>query len=598
MKRKKSDDTFAETHLNGRVFLNILELKKNRRKMGLSQMGFADYSSSIREPVSVASIKRAELGHPVIYRTALRFSKLFNVPVKELISNFENETKEGNEADVIQITTDLNMVGRQGEFQYVNYLIQEVQKNGIGKVIWIRGEAGIGKTKFIEILKQKSQIKSLKNFDTQFEMGDARDEKKAVKRILWHAMAILEKDLHNISTGMVKNRLKQMKCQDDTYLYISQFLELELMTKDREIFNQQSHAAKKINLRKAMLDVLTAYNNKECTVWVVENTHYAKEPILDLLWDLVQDSRNLPIVWLMTTRSEVDHLKTKIATNAAGIRQHVIEISPLSEDESRALVQQIRPEHSDLDGSHIKSCCGNPLLLTLAASDGQSTAVVDSLAETVHFKLKLLEAQDLLALRTLAVHGCGINLDDLRKMNGNLNYEPHHLAHLKLINFSGDKIYFKHQIIKTEILKIIPMEAIKNVNFDIENYYEGPNEKLRGAHLFKANSPQAPSVLLMAIRKELLNHRFDDALNLIENYKSNDFSSQNTVECLLLEGAAYSGLGQFRLAKKSLDQALHLEIEAEQKIPLTLELEKVNYLLSDDDPTSEILEAKTGQVKF
>ncbi len=70
---------------NGRVFLNSDTLKKNRMFLGLSQMSLAEYACAAGQPISIASIKRAELGRPVLFKTARQFAMLFNTDISEIV---------------------------------------------------------------------------------------------------------------------------------------------------------------------------------------------------------------------------------------------------------------------------------------------------------------------------------------------------------------------------------------------------------------------------------------------------------------------------------------------------------------------------------
>jgi hypothetical protein len=69
----------------GRVFL-VSDILKNLRSSKLQsqeEMAFACSDQKIR--VSIASIKRAETGKPVIYRVARELARYFDVPVQLLI---------------------------------------------------------------------------------------------------------------------------------------------------------------------------------------------------------------------------------------------------------------------------------------------------------------------------------------------------------------------------------------------------------------------------------------------------------------------------------------------------------------------------------
>lgn len=69
----------------GRVFLvsEILKDLRSQKLQSQEEMAFACSDQKIR--VSIASIKRAETGKPVIYRVARELARYFEVPVQTLI---------------------------------------------------------------------------------------------------------------------------------------------------------------------------------------------------------------------------------------------------------------------------------------------------------------------------------------------------------------------------------------------------------------------------------------------------------------------------------------------------------------------------------
>lgn len=74
---------------DGKVLLDPLRLKKLRKNKCFSQDDLARHASNNRCPVSSASIKRAELGSPVRYRTAKNLALALDVEVDSLFARFE-----------------------------------------------------------------------------------------------------------------------------------------------------------------------------------------------------------------------------------------------------------------------------------------------------------------------------------------------------------------------------------------------------------------------------------------------------------------------------------------------------------------------------
>ncbi|WP_212916416.1 helix-turn-helix domain-containing protein [Marinomonas sp. A3A] len=72
---------------DGRIPLNVSLLKEQRRRCGLSQEKFAEQCLKQGLLVSMSSIKRAELGMNVLYRTAAHIAKFYDIPVETLLIN-------------------------------------------------------------------------------------------------------------------------------------------------------------------------------------------------------------------------------------------------------------------------------------------------------------------------------------------------------------------------------------------------------------------------------------------------------------------------------------------------------------------------------
>lgn len=74
-------------HTDGRVSLNVKALKEKRKSLGISQEKLAEECFQQGLAVSLSSIKRAELGENVLYRTATNLAKFYVIPIDELFDN-------------------------------------------------------------------------------------------------------------------------------------------------------------------------------------------------------------------------------------------------------------------------------------------------------------------------------------------------------------------------------------------------------------------------------------------------------------------------------------------------------------------------------
>ncbi len=82
---RQSEVPVREGAGDGKVLLNQERLKAMRKQRGLSQDALAQLCLKSRLCVSIASIKRAETGKPVLYRTASHLARVYQTELDELI---------------------------------------------------------------------------------------------------------------------------------------------------------------------------------------------------------------------------------------------------------------------------------------------------------------------------------------------------------------------------------------------------------------------------------------------------------------------------------------------------------------------------------
>lgn len=242
------------------MYLSAVALKNHRRQLGFSQMGLVDYAASMCLPISIASIKRAELGKPVIYRTALQLARLFKEDLSKLIAD--------TAPSMAAFSQPHHMVAHEGEFNYIRYLLAAVHNQRIGKFIYIRGVAGVGKSRMLQALS----------------LSAAQDDFQ-----------------------VVQCKLHDLAWDDNIHLTLCRILGLAPTVSDAEF------------------DAAT--NNNPFMV-VIDDVHAANASKLELLAQLLGHTQHLPIAWLMASRHENDPLESKIRPLLRDQTVHIVDIAP------------------------------------------------------------------------------------------------------------------------------------------------------------------------------------------------------------------------------------------------------------------------------
>lgn len=128
-----SEVSDAALPADGRLNLNSEQLKSLRRKQGMSQEALSDACIERGLGLSLASVKRAESGKTVLYRTARHLAAFFGVTLEALTGTCDSA---------------LAKRGTAGQHAYerdqMRLAMMAVQASGCGRVTLLTGAAGCG----------------------------------------------------------------------------------------------------------------------------------------------------------------------------------------------------------------------------------------------------------------------------------------------------------------------------------------------------------------------------------------------------------------------------------------------------------------------
>lgn len=130
-----SDATYAALPADGRLNLNSEQLKSLRRKEGMSQEALSDACINRGLGLSLASVKRAESGKAVLYRTARHLAAFFGVSLEALTGTCNGPPAERSAS--CQHAYERNQI---------RLALRAVQESGCGRLTLLTGAEGTGKS--------------------------------------------------------------------------------------------------------------------------------------------------------------------------------------------------------------------------------------------------------------------------------------------------------------------------------------------------------------------------------------------------------------------------------------------------------------------
>ncbi|MBN1619393.1 tetratricopeptide repeat protein [candidate division WOR-3 bacterium] len=257
---------------------------------------------------------------------------------------------------------NIPFVGREKEFlSVINFLNK---KDNLSNILLVTGEPGVGKTRFVEELKRKvwKGSETLKARSIPYGADSFSGVKSFMESLLPELSIkdISRKDLVKFKNFLKKSGISYHNLAADTFI---DFFAGK--------FSIDSEKPKIRFLLKILVDLSKLSierSGKKRVVFIFEDLHWAKKPLLDLIEALAKDLPPKKALIVLVSRSNDSGgiLSEYIEKFSKFSRLHQIPLLPLQKFESQNLVSfilNIEKIPPDLRTKILDHCQGNPLYL-------------------------------------------------------------------------------------------------------------------------------------------------------------------------------------------------------------------------------------------
>jgi tetratricopeptide (TPR) repeat protein/transcriptional regulator with XRE-family HTH domain len=580
---------------DGRVRLDPELLKKLRRQHGYSQSMLADFARQQGRPVSIASIKRAELGAPVLYRTALQLAALLNIEVSDLITEqgkaFATEAAPESANAQPMSNTDFALVGRVAEKRQFQTILLDLQRERSGKVVYLRGAAGMGKSRLLADLREFASQAGFHHVGVQIPPGLTAGSSNFLTQAIFENLK-LPADMpdKHAANDLLRQKLRQRDLDDALAMPFSAMLGLPQATEHLPIYQAMSHDTRLRKFSQALMALIKQQTQVKPVIIMMEDLHWADDRLLDIAAPMIFATRHLPLAWVLTSRIEKDPLDSKIRPYLANLPIHIFEIAPLTAQEAQALAQQA----TAVDPARRKECMeqaqGNPLFLTQLLLNADATSLPGSLSDLVQSKLMQLSAIDKKAVEIAASAGPEFPLKLLRSLLGEPAYVPSEPLSLHIFRACGVGTYaFVHDLILRGIYSGIAKSERQKIHESIARYYESTDKRLFALFLDRAQHPEAAAALLATIEELCARYLYDEALDLSRRYSKISYGAIDKHKINLLQGGIFSAMGRTKDARICFEEALRHAPDLSAQLPAVVGLARAMNVLDDLQAEEQLL---------
>ena len=369
-----------------------------------------------------------------------------------------------------------------------------VARAGSGHTIYLRGSAGIGKTRLIEEFRRQAEALGFsqhKGLVLDFGAGAGQDAIGALVRSLLEVPggsgveARVAAAASAVAEGLVA---------DEHRVYLNDLLDLPQPLELRALYDAMDHARRQRGKRETVAGLVRTASARQPRLLVVEDVHWADRETLEQLGEPRPDDRGAPALLVMTSRVEGDPLDQAWRAAIAGAPLLTIDLGPLRPQEAEALAGAYLEANTAFARRCLERAAGNPLFLEQLlrhAEERAESGVPGSVQSLVQARMDQLEPADRQALLAASVFGQRFGLEALRHLIEGPDYGCERLVEHLLVRPEGDDFLFAHALIRDAVYDTLLKASRRSLHRRAAGWFEGRDPVLYAEHLDRAEDPAA-----------------------------------------------------------------------------------------------------------
>lgn len=399
------------------------------------------------------------------------------------------------------------LVGRESEMSQIEALLAASLEHG-GRVVCLRGEPGIGKTRLMAEIVTRARARGTKTHSAlALDFGAERGGDP----IRVFAAGLLGLDGVADETTRA-DALTAANLPAVTSLFVRALLDLP-MAGEQSTWEAMTVAAREAGRRDALAALVARAAAEAPLLLAVEDVHWADAGLRDRLAALARALRDIRASLLLTTRVEGDPIDAGWRAQA-GVPVATIDLGPLAPAAATLLARAVLSATDD--EGWIARADGNPLfVIQLARARAEaSDDVPDSIQSVVQARLDRLDPTDRATLQCAAVIGQHFALATLEHLAG----RPADCARLiaaGLVRPEGDHLMFVHALIRDGVYSTLLRARRGELHRRAAQWFAERDDVLAARHLDRAKDDAAPDAYLRAAKAAEARYEHDAALDLL-----------------------------------------------------------------------------------
>ena len=407
------------------------------------------------------------------------------------------------------------LVGRRSELAQCQAALRATAEGSSGAVLIVRGEPGIGKTRFVEEIQSVAGgLGFSRHFGWVLDFGAERGQGAA--RTIVASLLGMAKDASPEEGEAAIAALAQRSTEDkDDPLYLRDLLEAPQRETDRPLYEALDATARARGKERAIGALVANSAAREPQLIVVEDIHWADSGTLSLIGAIARATKRSRTALVLTTRIDGDPTGPSWRAMGADSFQLTIDLSPLPPAEARAIATRYEAAEA-FTAKCIERAGGNPLFLEQllrTAGDLVDGRLPSSIQSVVLARTDLLEPRDKRAIEAASVLGQRFSLANLRALIEEPRYDGGPLLRNALLRTVDNGLQFAHALVRDGVYASLTRGRRRELHKAAAQIFVD-DLSLRAEHLDRADDPEAASAYLAASTDQAALFRQDRAAAL------------------------------------------------------------------------------------
>jgi class 3 adenylate cyclase len=407
------------------------------------------------------------------------------------------------------------LVGRRAELAQCRGALAAVAGGQAGAVIVVRGEPGIGKTRFVEELQSiGAELGFARHIGWALDFGVERG--RGALGALVRSVLDLPRDA---SPDQVEKALAAGTAREppatDYALFLRDLIEAPQPDEARRLYEAMDAAARARGKELALARLIDRASRRQPLLMIVEDVHWADADTLGQLAVLARGAAQCRAALALTTRIGGDPLDAGWRAAAAGGFQLTIDLAPLTSGEAETIARGFAAAE-DFAAQCVERAGGNPLFLEQllrAARDLVDGKLPSTVQSVVLARTDLLALSDRRAIEAASALGQRFALATLRAVLDDPRYDAEVLLRNALLRRSPDGLQFVHALVRDGVYASLTRTRRRQLHGAAARVLAN-EPTLKAEHLDLASDPEAAPAYLAASEDQDALFRQDQAIAL------------------------------------------------------------------------------------